>query len=108
MLGFGFAVHVLVLATALSQLPLWLGAPLVGLSVIGWAGWRHPLAERVLIVLAGYALLLALFCRADTYYWVLLAAPVLLPGLAFAPDTIRDLVRAALDTRRITVTRVRR
>lgn len=108
MLGFGFVVHVLVLATALSQVPLWLGAPLVGVALLGWIGWRHPLATRVLAVLAGYGVLLAIFCRVDTYYWVLLVAPVLLPGLAFAPDAIRDLVRAALDTRRITVTRVKR
>ncbi|WP_375286282.1 hypothetical protein [Sphingomonas sp.] len=107
MLGFGFAVHVLVLATALSQGPLWLGAPLVGVALIGWAGWRSPFAKRVLMTLIGYGVLLALFCRADTYYWVLLAAPLLLPGLAFAPDAIRDLRSAALDRRRITVTRTR-
>jgi hypothetical protein len=108
MLGFGFVVHVLVLATALSQGPLWLGAPLVGVAAIGWAGWSSPLALRTLATLAGYGVLLALFCRTDTYYWVLLCAPLLLPGLALAPDAIRDLWRAALDRRRITVTRVAR
>lgn len=107
MLGFGFAVHVLVLATALSQAPLWIGAPLVGIALIGWAGWRDPFATRVLTTLVAYGVLLALFCRADTYYWVLLSAPLLLPGLAFAPDAIRDLRSAALDSRRITVTRTR-
>ena len=56
---------------------------------------------------AGYAALLALFGRADTFYWGLMVAPTLLIGLAFAPDGVRDLIARAQDPRRkITVTRV--
>lgn len=108
MLGFGFAVRSLVVSTGLAQLPLWLAAPLVGVAALGWTGWRSPLAMRVLATLIGYALLLALFSRPDTYYWAWLAAPALLPGLAMAADALRDLWRAATDGRRITVTRVTR
>ena len=53
-----------------------------------------------------YAALLGVAGRVDTFYWGLLVAPVLLVGLAFVPDALRDLLAAALDKRRITVKRV--
>ncbi|MEH3158436.1 MAG: hypothetical protein PGN08_05540 [Sphingomonas taxi] len=106
LLGFGFVVKAMTLVTALATIPAWLAAPLVGLSLVGWVAWRDPLATRALATLAGYTLLLAVFCRTDTYYWAMLPAPILLVGLAFVPDTARDLFARALDRRRITVTRL--
>jgi len=106
MLGFGFFVRALASGTALSLLPLGVAGPLVALSLVGWAGWREPLALRMVAVLAVYALLMGLFARADNFYWVLLVAPASLVGLALAPDAVRDLFAAALDRRRITVRRV--
>ena len=108
LLGFGFFVQALTASTALTQLPLALAAPLVGLALVGWAAWREPLALRALTVLALYAALLGVAGRTDTFYWGFLVAPFLLVGLAFAPDAIRDLLAAARDTRRITVRRVSR
>jgi len=105
-LGFGFFVRTMTISTALSIAPLWLAAPLVGLALFGWAAWSDALGLRMLVVLAGYAAVLAIFGRTDTFYWGLLVAPAILVGLAFVPDGLRDLVAAALDTRRITVTRV--
>jgi len=55
---------------------------------------------------AAYGLLLSIFCRIDTFYWAMLAAAPVLPGLVFAADGVRDLMRAAVDHRRITVRRV--
>ncbi|MFT3978033.1 MAG: hypothetical protein QM688_13110 [Sphingomonas bacterium] len=106
MLGFGFFVRMAAQASAFAQLPMWLAAPLTGLSLIGWAAWRDPLGGRVFAILAGYALLLAFICQADSCYWALIAAPVMAIGLVFAPDALRELVARALDRRRITVTRV--
>lgn len=107
LLGFGFFVKTMQVSTALALAPLWLAAPLVGLSLFGWAAWRDALALRVLATLLGYAALLGLFGRVDTFYWGLMIAPLLLIGLAFAPDGVRDLVARARDPRRkITVTRV--
>ncbi|WP_445192499.1 hypothetical protein ACT009_00710 [Sphingomonas sp. Tas61C01] len=106
LLGFGFFVRTMTISTALGLAPLWLAAPLVGLALFGWAAWRDPLGLRVLAITAGYALVLALFGRTDTFYWGLLVAPTLLVGLAFALDGVRDLVVGALDRRRITVTRM--
>jgi hypothetical protein len=107
MLGFGFFVRTMASATALTMAPLWLAAPLVGLALFGWAAWRDLLGLRVLTVLAGYAVLLGLFGRADTFYWGLMVAPTLLVGLSFVPDGLRDLI-VALRTRprRIVVRRV--
>lgn len=106
LLGFGFYVRTMTIATALALAPLWLAAPLVGLSLFGWMAWRDALALRMVVLQSGYAALLGLFGRPDTFYWGLLVAPALLVGLAFVPDGLRDLVAAALDRRRITVTRI--
>lgn len=106
LLGPGFVVRAAYASTALSLLPLAVAAPTVGLAWFGWTAWPGPLATRVAATLAAYALLLAVAGRLDTFYWGLLTAPVLLIGLAFAPDGLRDLAAAALDRRRIVVRRV--
>ena len=108
MLGFGFFVRSMAISTALGLAPLWLGAPMVALALVGWASWRDPLALRAFTSLAAYALLIAVAGRTDTFYWALLVAPMLPVGLAFGLDGVRDLLAGALDTRRITVTRIAR
>ena len=105
-LGFGFFVRTMTLSTALMIVPLWLAAPLVGLALFGWAAWRDMLGLRVLVVLVAYAAVLSVFGRVDTFYWGLLVAPLLLIGLAFVPDGLRDLIAAVRDRRRITVKRI--
>jgi hypothetical protein len=108
LLGFGFFVKSLSLATALQLLPLAAAALLVGLCLFGWAAWNDPLGLRMLVTLAAYAVLIGIFARSDTFYWALMVAPVFLTGLVFVPDGLRDLFRPNLDRRRITVTRVTR
>jgi hypothetical protein len=93
-------------STALTLLPLALAGPLVALALAGWTAWADPLATRATATLTAYAVLLAVAGRADTFYWGLLSAPVLLIGLAFIPDGLRDLGAALLDRRRITVRRI--
>lgn len=106
MLGIGFFINAISVSTALSLAPVWLAAIFAGLALFGWTAWRDPLAMRVLLVIAAYAALLALFARADTFYWVLLIAPIFLVGLVFVPDGLRDLAARALDRRRVRVQRV--
>lgn len=108
LLGFGFFVKSLSLATALQLLPTAAAALIVGLCLFGWAAWDDPLGLRMLVILAGYAAVIGIFARLDTFYWALMVAPVFLVGLAFVPDALRDLFRPNLDRRRITVTRVAR
>ena len=105
-LGFGFFVRTMTLSTGLALLPMWLAAPLVGLSLFGWAAWHTGLGLRIVVLLSGYALVLSVFGRLDTFYWGLLIAPVLLVGLVFVPDALRDLSSAVFDRRRITVKRI--
>lgn len=105
-LGFGFFVRTMMVSTGLVLLPAWLAAPLIGLALFGWASWRDAVALRVLVTIAAYAVVLSLFGRLDTFYWGLLVAPVLLIGLAAAPDGLRDLIATVRDRRRITVKRI--
>lgn len=105
LLGFGFFAKAITLLTALAQFPAAIGVLLVGLALFGWTGWPDPLATRVLAVLGGYALLISLFSRTDTYYWAMLVAPISLVGLIFVPDALRDLGAGLIGARRITVTR---
>lgn len=106
LLGFGFFAKAMAVSTALALFPLAVAAPLVALALAGWAAWESDLGLRVFTTLSAYAVLIALFGRADTFYWGLMIAPTLLVGLAFAPDGLRDLARIAFARRRITVTRV--
>ena len=104
--GFGFFIRAFVGSTALQVLPLMLSAPIVVLALFGWSAWRDPLGVRALLLFTGYAVAISVFARADTFYWALLPAPILLVGLIFAPDAVRDLGRALLDRRRVRVVRI--
>ncbi|MFM9828804.1 MAG: hypothetical protein ACKVOB_08685, partial [Sphingomonas sp.] len=104
-LGPGFVVKTVAVETALAALPLLLAAPIVALALAGWAALDDAFASRAALTLWAYAMLIALFCRADTPYWGLMITPISLVGIVFVPDALRDLLRAALDSRRVIVTR---
>ncbi|HEY0621931.1 hypothetical protein [Sphingomonas sp.] len=106
--GFGLFVRAMTLATGLTLLPALAAAPLVALALFGWASWRDPLALRAAATFCGYALVISLFARLDTFYWGLMVAPTFLVGLAFVPDGVRDLLARALDRRRVQVQRIER
>ncbi|GAA4764353.1 hypothetical protein GCM10023219_06210 [Stakelama sediminis] len=106
--GFGLFVKSVVLATALQGAPLWIAAPLIALALFGWASCPGAAGLRVLATLLSYALFISVMGRTDTFYWGLMVAPLLLVGLIFVPDGLRDAVRAMLDTRRVRVQRISR
>lgn len=106
--GPGLFARAVVQSSALLLLPLWIGAPLVALAAFGWSAWANPAALRVAATIAAYAVIMSLFARLDTFYWALMATPVLLVGLAFLPDGLRDLWVAAVDRRRVRVQRITR
>ncbi|WP_404338160.1 hypothetical protein AB2M62_04465 [Sphingomonas sp. MMS12-HWE2-04] len=108
LLGPGFFVTAIKASTALAILPLAAAAPLIALSLFGWAAWRDPTGLRAAVTFFAYAVLLAVFARPDTFYWGLMIAPAFLVGLIFVPDALRDLVGRRVDKPRITVTRVTR
>lgn len=106
--GYAQFAQSLALSSVLQLLPLPLTAVLVGLALVGWASWAHPIGVRVLATISAYALLIAIFAPPAAAHWGLLVAPLVLLGLAFAPDAARDLAAALLDRRRVRVQRISR
>lgn len=90
-------------ASGVGVLPMVIALPLAVLAALGWAHWRQPVARRAGITLAAYALL-GLLTGAPAF--ALAVAPLIFLGVVFAPDAVRELIAAARDRRRITVTRV--
>lgn len=103
--GLGPPLAALAGATPLLALPPWLAAPMVVLALAGWLALADPRAARVAGTLALYLLALAVAAPPDAVAWALLPAPLLLAGLVFVPDALRDLLHAAISRPRITVTR---
>lgn len=87
--GWPLFVSAFTAATPLAALPAWLARLLIPLSLIGWALWKHPLALRVAGLCAGYAAMLMLFARPDTWYWALMPAPLFFAGLALLPGLFK-------------------
>lgn len=95
MLGARFALTALATVSSATALPGSLALPLLLLSLFGWLSVATGWALRASLLLLGYGAMLALFARADTFYWALLAAPLSLAGLVFVPRALATLVRQA-------------
>lgn len=93
----------IVSASGVGVLPVAIALPLAVLAALGWVHWRQPVARRAGITLAAYGLF-GLVTGATAF--ALAVAPLLFLGVVFAPDAVRELIAAARDRRRITVTRV--
>ncbi len=93
-LGVLFAIKAMAMVGAATQLPIQLAAIALILSLFGWVSVRTDWAIRAALLVVGYEAMLALFARADTFYWALLAAPYSLMGLTFVPAALRDLAGA--------------
>ena len=108
--GGGYALFLQSIAqtTVLQLLPLPLSAILIALALVGWASWADASGLRVLATITGYALTIAVFADPTGVDMALLVSPILLVGLAFAPDGLRDLAAALLDRRRVRVQRISR
>ncbi|MDP1026666.1 hypothetical protein Q5H91_05545 [Sphingomonas sp. KR1UV-12] len=99
------ALDALLTTSGLRVLPSGVAAPLFAIALAGWCAWRDPLAVRAAATVIACLVLLA-FLPGTAVTTGALVAPLVLLGLLPAIDGIRDLLRAALDSRRITVTRV--
>jgi hypothetical protein len=77
--------------------PYFLVVMLTPLALLGWAGWREPLATRAFLTLVAYVVLLTFFGRSDNFYWGLMFTPTLMVGLTFAPRSLRELIARARD-----------
>lgn len=83
--GWPLLASALAKSTALDIAPAWLARVLIPLALFGWIAWRDALGLRVAGLMTGYAVMLLLFARPDTWYWALMPAPLLVAGLAFVP-----------------------
>jgi hypothetical protein len=93
--GWSFFLTAVWLTGPLRTGPYLLVAALTPLALLGWAGWREPIAARVFATLVGYALMMMLFGRPDNFYWALIFTPLLMVGLIFAPRSLGELVASA-------------
>jgi hypothetical protein len=84
-----------VLSSNLRYLPHWLAGPVVILAVFGWAGWKSAAGEFGALLYLGYGLAFMIAGRADNYYWGAMVQPAMFLGLAFAPQGLGSLARAA-------------
>ena len=94
-LGFRFALDAIARVSSATMLPNGLAAIALILSLFGWLSVATGWALRTSLLLLGYGTMLALFARADTFYWALLVAPLSLAGLTFVPRAITTLVHAS-------------
>ncbi len=92
--GLQFALKSMAKVTFGIRMPDALGLGLLILSLFGWASVKTGWALRATLLVAGYAAMLALFARADTFYWALIPAPLAFLGLVFLPKAATDLAKA--------------
>ncbi len=91
---------------ALANTSLWQNAPqplaLVAclLPALGWGALGGRGGAFALLLLGGYALMLALFARADNFYWGFLLLPHWFAGYALIPRGIAQLRQAISSPRR--------
>lgn len=82
----------MVLSSNLRFLPGDIAAPLVILSLLGWAGWKSSAGAFGTLLFMGYGLLFMLAGRPDNYYWGFMVTPAFFMGLAFAPRALKSLL----------------
>ncbi len=91
---------------AIANTSLWQNAPqplaLIAclLPVLGWGALGGRGAAFALLLLGGYALMLALFARPDNFYWGFLLLPYWFAGYALVPRGIAQLWGAVSSARR--------
>lgn len=93
--GWGFVMLIVYHCTAMMALPVAASAVALPLALLGWAAIRRGLHERILLLIAGYLAAFMLLGRPENFYWGMLVGPLVLPGLAFAPRALRDILRSA-------------
>lgn len=96
-LQFGGLRFLLTTASAFGPLigrPAWQAAAFLALAILGLAGWRGPVGQRIRLTVALYLLFFACVGKPFNWYWGFLYAPLLALGAAQALPAIRDLFRS--------------
>ncbi len=73
----------------------WLTPVWLPLALLGAAGRRDPLGQRLLLTVWGYSLAFLFIGRSNNDYWGIVFAPLVAVSLTFAPAALGALVAAA-------------
>ena len=93
--GPGAVLQDLVDVSLITLFPDPLAYPLALLALLGWAAMPLKQARFALLWFLGFALMLALFARAQNFYWAIMLLPAWFMGLAFLPRALVQLWQAA-------------
>ncbi len=93
--GWPFVITMMAQTSAFALLPLPLVALALPLALAGWAAAPKPMALRATLWLGGMMAVFMVLGRPDNFYWGMILAPLLPIGLAFAPNALASLARAA-------------
>ncbi len=97
--GWPFILRMMKETTAMGLLPAWGIAILIPLCLLGWFSWRHPMAYRASLYLAGMIGAFMLVGRPNNVYWGIIIAPLLPVGLILSPQALQTLVRRSAATK---------
>ena len=95
-LGLRGVLLAVVNTTLLHLLPHRLALVIALLPVLGWGALDGRGGRFAVLLLGGYALMIALFSRADNFYWGFLLLPAWIAGLALVPRGVGQLARAII------------
>jgi hypothetical protein len=93
-LGLRGVLLALASTTLLHQLPMQLALVIALLPAIGWLALDGRRGAFAVLLLFGYALMIALFSRSDNFYWGFTMVPAWFAGLALVPRGLIQLTRA--------------
>jgi len=99
MLGLPLVLTSIVRLSPLLAVPSSIAGPLALLPLLGWIGLGGRFGLFASLWFIGFGLAVALFARANNFYWVLLMLPAYAVGLALVPRALADLVMAILRPR---------
>lgn len=100
MQGFSGFLKAVIYTTLLQRLPLHWALLAASLPLVGWLalGGREGIFANLLVW--GYAIMIAIFSRADTFYWGAIMAPWYMVGYALLPRALVQLYWAIKGQRR--------
>jgi hypothetical protein len=84
----------------LRDLPVWVSAICLPLSLLGLASWRNETGLRVFLTASAYIAAFAVVGQPFNDYWGLMYVPLLPLGLVRAPAAISDLVHSIRQSHR--------